>query len=154
MASTVDAGLPYLWQPCGKGSRGVGIYEVTQVVKDGGRMGCVAPAVQSKLGWVPRHCQKNGVKPPLFLLFLLCCRLPPKLGETAKVYRIDKDPHLMRQLCCRHQHYCEDPCDLFYRHLYGGMNLSKICNTEEKNKKVVRKCIFPFKLWGDYSNGR
>ena len=41
----------------------------------------------SKLGWVPRHCWKNGVKPPLFLLFLLCCRLPPKLGETAKVYR-------------------------------------------------------------------
>ena len=31
--------------------------------------------------------QNNGVKPPLFLLFLLCCRLPPKLGETAKVYR-------------------------------------------------------------------
>ena len=49
-----------------------------------------APAVPSKLGWIPRHCWKNGVKPPLFLLFLLCCRLPPKLGETAKVYRIDK----------------------------------------------------------------
>ena len=55
-----------------------------------GRMGCVAPAVPSKLGWIPRHCQKNGVKPQLFLLFLLCCRLPPKLGETAKVYRIDR----------------------------------------------------------------
>ena len=52
-----------------------------------GRMGCVAPAVPSKLGWIPRHCWKNGVKPLLFLLFLLCCRLPPKRGETAKVYR-------------------------------------------------------------------
>ena len=52
-----------------------------------GEVGCVAPAVPSKLGWIPRHCWKNGVKPPLFLLFLLCCRLPPKLGETAKVYR-------------------------------------------------------------------
>ena len=50
-------------------------------------MGCVAPAVPSKLGWIPRHCWKNGVKPLLFLLFLLCCQLPPKLGETAKVYR-------------------------------------------------------------------
>ena len=25
-----------------------------------------------------------------FCLFLLCCRLPTKLGETAKVYRIDR----------------------------------------------------------------
>ena len=50
------------------------------------KMGCVAPAVPSKPGWVPRHCWKNGVKSPLFLLFL-CRRLPPKLGEAAKVYR-------------------------------------------------------------------
>ena len=27
----------------------------------------------------------------IVLLFSLCCRLPPKLGETAKVYRIGKD---------------------------------------------------------------
>ena len=46
---------------------------------------CSSSAIQTRLG--PRHCWKNGVKPPLFLLFLLCCRLPPKLGETAKVYR-------------------------------------------------------------------
>ena len=52
-----------------------------------GGMGCVASAVPSKLSWIPHHCWKNGVKPLLFLLFLLCCRLPPKLGETAKVYR-------------------------------------------------------------------
>ena len=44
-------------------------------------MGCVAPAVPSKLSWIPRHCWKNGVKPPLFLLFLV--------WETAKVYRIE-----------------------------------------------------------------
>ena len=54
-------------------------------------MGCVAPAVPSKLGWVPRHCWRNGVGSPLFLLLLLCCRVPPKLGEMAKVYRIIVD---------------------------------------------------------------
>ena len=33
-----------------------------------GRMGCVAPAGPSKLGWVPRHCQKNGVKSHCFVV--------------------------------------------------------------------------------------
>ena len=46
---------------------------------------CSSSAIQTRLD--PRHCWKNGVKPLLFLLFLLCCRLPPKLGETAKIYR-------------------------------------------------------------------
>ena len=36
------------------------------------------------------------MKPLLFLLFLLCCRLPPKLGETAKVYRIDRKKKLIK----------------------------------------------------------
>ena len=48
-------------------------------------MGCVAPAVPSKLGWVRRHCWKNGVKLPLFCSFVLSAT--PKLGEMAKVYR-------------------------------------------------------------------
>ena len=49
-----------------------------------GRMGCVAPALPSKLGWLPRHCQKNGVKSPLFLLTLLCCWLTPNWGKRPK----------------------------------------------------------------------
>ena len=42
---------------------------------------CSSSAIQTRLG--PSSLL-------LFLLFLLCCRLPPKLGETAKVYRIDR----------------------------------------------------------------
>ena len=52
-----------------------------------GEVGLCYSSSAIQLGWVPHHCQKNGVKSPLFLLFLVCCRLPPKLGETAKVYR-------------------------------------------------------------------
>ena len=59
-----------------------------------GRMGCVAPAVPSNTVCITMRVQKlsmyiarrTELKSPLFLLFLLCCRLPPKLGEMAKVY--------------------------------------------------------------------
>ena len=44
---------------------------------------CSSSAVQTLLG--PSSLVEEGLKPPLFLLFLLCCWLPPKLGETAKV---------------------------------------------------------------------
>ena len=44
-------------------------------------MGCVAPAVPSKLGWVPRHCWKNGVGSPLFLLFFCVVGYPPNWGK-------------------------------------------------------------------------
>ena len=44
-----------------------------------GRMGCVALVVPSKLGWVPCHCWKNGVKSPLFLLFF-CVVGSPQTG--------------------------------------------------------------------------
>ena len=50
-------------------------------------MGCVAPAVPSKLGWVPRHCWKNGVKTPIVFVVSFVLSANPKLGETAKVYR-------------------------------------------------------------------
>ena len=39
-----------------------------------GRMGCVAPAVPSKFGWVPHHV----------FVVLLCCRLPPKWGKRPR----------------------------------------------------------------------
>ena len=45
------------------------------------RMGCVAPAVPSKLGWVPRHCQKNGVKSPLFVVSSVLSATPQTWGN-------------------------------------------------------------------------
>ena len=45
---------------------------------------CSSSAIQTRLG---PSSLLDGVKSPMFLLFLLSCRLPPKLGETTKVYR-------------------------------------------------------------------
>ena len=42
-------------------------------------------AIQTRLG--PLSLLEEQSEIPIVLLFLLCCRLPPKLGETAKVYR-------------------------------------------------------------------
>ena len=47
-------------------------------------MGCVAPAVPSKLSWVPRHCQKNGVKSPLFCCFFCVVGYPPNWGKRPR----------------------------------------------------------------------
>ena len=52
-------------------------------------MGCVAPAVPSKLGWVPRHCRKNGVKSPLFCCFFCVVGYPPNWGKRPRY--IDRD---------------------------------------------------------------
>ena len=46
---------------------------------------CSSSAIQTRTG--PSPLLEERIKPPLFLLFLLCCQLRPKLGETAKVYR-------------------------------------------------------------------
>ena len=53
-------------------------------------MGCVAPAVPSKLGWVPRHCQKNGVKSPLLCCFFCVVGYPPKWGKRPRYIDIDR----------------------------------------------------------------
>ena len=42
-------------------------------------------AIQTQLG--PSSLLAEWSEIPLFLLFLLCCQLSPKLRETAKVYR-------------------------------------------------------------------
>ena len=47
-------------------------------------MGCVAPAVPSKLGWIPRHCWKNGVKPPLFLFVSFVLSATPQTGGNGQ----------------------------------------------------------------------
>ena len=46
---------------------------------------CSSSAIQTRLG--PLSLLEERSEIPIVLLFLLCCRLPPKLGETAKVYR-------------------------------------------------------------------
>ena len=46
---------------------------------------CSSSAIQTRLG--PSSLPEERSEIPI-VLFLLCCRLPPKLGETAKVYRI------------------------------------------------------------------
>ena len=44
---------------------------------------CSSSAIQTRLG--PSSLPEERSEIPIVLLFLLCSRLPPKLGETAKV---------------------------------------------------------------------
>ena len=46
---------------------------------------CSSSAIQTRLG--PPSLREERSEIPIVLLCLLCCRLSPKLGETAKVYR-------------------------------------------------------------------
>ena len=46
---------------------------------------CSNSAIQTRLGPSPLPEERSEI--PIVLLFLLCCQLPTKLGETAKVYR-------------------------------------------------------------------
>ena len=46
---------------------------------------CSSSAIQTRLD--PSSLPEERSEIPIVLLFLLCCRLPPKLGEMAKVYR-------------------------------------------------------------------
>ena len=46
---------------------------------------CSNSAIQTQLG--SSSLLEEQSKTPIVLLLLLCCRLTPKLGETAKVYR-------------------------------------------------------------------
>ena len=51
-----------------------------------GGLCCSSSAIQTRLD--PSSLpEERSETPHCFCLFLLCCRLPPKLGETAKVYR-------------------------------------------------------------------
>ena len=44
-------------------------------------------AIQTRLD--PSSLLEERSKTPIVFVVLLCCQLPPKLGETAKVYRIE-----------------------------------------------------------------
>ena len=46
---------------------------------------CSSSATQTRLGPSSLLEERNGV--PIVFVALLCCQLPPKLGEMAKVYR-------------------------------------------------------------------
>ena len=46
---------------------------------------CFSSAIQTRLGPSSLLEERSGV--PIVFVVLLCCRLLPKLGETAKVYR-------------------------------------------------------------------
>ena len=46
---------------------------------------CSSSAIQTRLGPSSLLEEWSGV--PIVFVVLLCCRLPPKVGETAKVYR-------------------------------------------------------------------
>ena len=46
---------------------------------------CFSSAIQTRLG--PSSLLEERSEIPIVFVVLLCCRLPPKLGETAKVYR-------------------------------------------------------------------
>ena len=53
-----------------------------------GGLCCPSSAIQTRLD--PSSLLEEWSKTPIVFVVLLCCRLPPKLGETAKVYRIDR----------------------------------------------------------------
>ena len=79
-------GVALLRQPGGRGSRGDCICEQRKLWKTGeDGLCCSSSAIQTRLG--PSSLPEERSEIPIILLFLLCCRLPPKLGETAKVYR-------------------------------------------------------------------
>ena len=46
---------------------------------------CSSSAIQTRLG--PLSLLEEQSKTPFVFVISLCCRLPSKLGETAKVYR-------------------------------------------------------------------
>ena len=48
---------------------------------------CSSSAIQTRPG--PSSLLDERSKTPIVFVVLLCCRLPPKLGEMAKVYRIE-----------------------------------------------------------------
>ena len=52
-----------------------------------GGLCCSSSAIQTRLG--PLSLLEEQSKTPIVFVVLLCFRLPPTLGETTKVYRID-----------------------------------------------------------------
>ena len=72
LASAVATGWPYRGNP------------VAGAVGEDG-LCCSSSAIQTLPG--PLSLLEERSKAPIIFVVLLCCQLPPKLGETAKVYK-------------------------------------------------------------------
>ena len=86
LASAVATGLPYRGNPV-VGAVGemasMKRHKLWRAGEDG--LCCFSSAIQTRLG--PSSLLEELSEIPIFFVVLLCCRLPPKLGEMAKVYR-------------------------------------------------------------------
>ena len=49
-----------------------------------GEDGLCCSSSASKLGWIPCHCWKNGVKPPLFLFVSFLLSATPQTGGNGQ----------------------------------------------------------------------
>ena len=86
LASAVAMGLPYRGNPVVGAVGEMAYMKRRKLYRTGeGGLCCSSSAIQTRLG--PSSLPEERSEIPIVLLFLLCCRLPPKLGETAKVYR-------------------------------------------------------------------
>ena len=86
LASTVATGWPYRGGPVVGAVGGMTTMKQRKLWKTGeGGLCCSSSAIQTCLG--PSSLLEERSTTPIDFVVLLCCLLPPKLGETAKVYR-------------------------------------------------------------------
>ena len=86
MASAVAAGLPYRGNPLVGAVGDMASVKQRKLWKTGeDGLCCSSSAIQTRVG--PPSLLEERSKTPIVFVISLCCWLPPKLGETAKVYR-------------------------------------------------------------------
>ena len=78
---------------------------------------CSSSAIQTRLD--PLSLLEERSETPIVFVVLLCCRLPPNLGETAKVYRI-----IDRTLAVMHSVHERYPPDAEALPWLGGLGAS------------------------------
>ena len=89
LASAVATGWPYRGDPVVGAVGEMASTKRHKLWKTGeGGLCCSSSAIQTRLG--PSSLLEEQSKAPIVFVVLLCCQLPPKLGETAKVYRIER----------------------------------------------------------------
>ena len=86
LASSVATGLPYGGNPMVGAVGEMTCMKQHKLWKTGeDELCCSGSGIQTQPG--PLSLLEERSKTPIVILFSLCCQLPPKLGETAKVYR-------------------------------------------------------------------
>ena len=86
LASAVAMGLPYRGNPVVGAVGEMASMKRRKLWKTGeDGLCCSSSAIQTRLG--PSSVLDERSEIPIVFVVLLCCRLPPKLGETSKVYR-------------------------------------------------------------------